>query len=193
VTFKSSFAFYDAQGRPQDRFDPVTTAAINTQTLTEGTLTREREGVTMRIREASNVTVSGLAGAETQQTVDGTHEASVVTDVTNAGAPLHSTSVVGDTTTGLVFAVYPVQQTSAARGGAASAVVNRRYPLAGSVVHASRTEQSNPLTGAAPRVFSSREKVTFNGTNVATVEITINGTTRVCTRNLDTGKLDCGG
>jgi hypothetical protein len=64
------YQFRDAQGRAQTAYDAVATAAATFDWTVRGTFDRSRwEGSSERRR---SVTFSGLAGAETQVTIDGT-------------------------------------------------------------------------------------------------------------------------
>jgi hypothetical protein len=70
LTQTRSFAFYDAAGAVQTAFDPVTTASINFQMTLNGTVTRPNFSAT--IARERNMTLSGLAGAETERIWNGT-------------------------------------------------------------------------------------------------------------------------
>ncbi|MDQ4080472.1 MAG: hypothetical protein M3125_06900, partial [Gemmatimonadota bacterium] len=58
LTFIRSFGYVNADGDPMRRFDPLLTAAANTRNAVHGTL--QRDGASIRIRSAGEITVSGL-------------------------------------------------------------------------------------------------------------------------------------
>src|SRR5688500_16948751 len=75
LTVSVSFAFKDAAGTAQAKFDTVTTNSVNVQTSVEGTKTRRDGGITSVLAHTSDRTVTGLAAGSTQRTVNGTSKA----------------------------------------------------------------------------------------------------------------------
>ena len=69
LTLTRSYAFADATDAAQSAYDPVTTASANFKSSLTGTVSRDDwTGTIERLRD---FTVSGLAGNETQHTVNG--------------------------------------------------------------------------------------------------------------------------
>ncbi|MBI4543779.1 MAG: hypothetical protein HY703_01115, partial [Gemmatimonadetes bacterium] len=116
LTITRSFAYLDAGGQPQARYDAETTASVNMQTAVQGSTTRGAASVT--VERSADVTVSGLAGSETTRTVNGTESGTVVTSGTGERGAFRSTTASADTTSNVVLPV---------RGSAS------RWPLSGSV------------------------------------------------------------
>ena len=68
--FSRTVTFYDAAGAMMDGYDAGLTASINIVVEASGTV--EREGWTATVLRSRDLTVSGLAGAETSRRWDGT-------------------------------------------------------------------------------------------------------------------------
>ena len=62
--------FYDSLGTEQEAFDSVETASIHIVASFSGE--RARENMTMTVNRNSDITISGLYGAETERTTNGT-------------------------------------------------------------------------------------------------------------------------
>jgi hypothetical protein len=75
TTITRSYAFWDAANAPQQQFDPVTTATANIATSLEGD--RSHDGWSASVSRERNMTATGLAGAETQRTWNGTGSSEV--------------------------------------------------------------------------------------------------------------------
>lgn len=69
LTVDRSYAFFDASGGAQTAYDATTTASINFQSLVSGTRSGERGAGT--VNDQRSLTASGLAGAETSWTWNG--------------------------------------------------------------------------------------------------------------------------
>ena len=179
VTITRSFAFYDASGQPQRRFDPIATASINTRVTIVGTHTSPM-GTTFKVDRKADMTVSGLAGTETSQTLNGvesgTHEASGSSFL---GGSYSSKTIANDTTLNVVI---PIQPRPAA--GQRPPYV---FPTSGKRISNMRTtslDSSNPPPGGAPVELQMRHVVTYSGTSVITIEMTMNDQTKTCTVDL---------
>jgi hypothetical protein len=129
---------------------------------------------TTTVNNTSDRTVTGLASASTQRTVNGTSRGQESTTGTSSRGTFTATRVAGDTTVGLVIPV---------------ATSGQSYPTAGTLVRA--MQASVTYTGEAATTVSRREVITYDGSATAKVEITENGTTRSCTRPLPRGPLSC--
>lgn len=126
------------------------------------------------VQNASDRTVSGLAGASTQRTVNGTSAGTETTTGTSSRGAFTVVRVAGDTTKGVIVPV----STSAPT-----------YPTAGTVVRSMKVTLT--YAGAAAQEVSRREVVTYDGTATAKIAITENGVTKNCTRALPRGALTC--
>ena len=73
--FSRTVSFFDAAGNPQDAFNPLTTESIHMLIEMSGAV--ERDGWTATIARSRDVTVSGLAGEETERTWNGTSSTEV--------------------------------------------------------------------------------------------------------------------
>jgi hypothetical protein len=74
VTIERRYAFYNAGGSAQETYDGDLTASIRVQRVEDGSMDREtdRGSMTGSVHHERDLTVSGLAGAETQRTWNGT-------------------------------------------------------------------------------------------------------------------------
>ena len=74
VTVERRYAFYNAGGTAQETYDADLTASIRVQRVEDGSMDRDTDRGTMTgsIHHERDLTVSGLAGAETQRTWNGT-------------------------------------------------------------------------------------------------------------------------
>lgn len=170
LTVTRSFAFYDAAGAIQSAFDPTTTASINFQMSLNGTITRPH--VTATITRERNMTLSGLAGAETQRTWNGTGAGTENSIATGDRGTRTYAGTSKDTTTNVVFAL--------PRG-------EHPFPQSGTIVH--RVDATATFEGAqsGSRTISRRAVVTFNGTANVPLELG----NRSCTLNLTTKAVSC--
>ncbi len=150
--------FFDASGTEQVAYDSLTTERIEVETVVDGTASRG--DWTASVRRESSITVTGLSGAETHRTFDGSGSAELSRSrTTNSGSRSHQ---VSETFT-YQGVVVPIPGSTP------------RYPVAGTIartLHAVRTDANG-----------SRERdvdmtVTFDGdstalavVNGATVEI----------------------
>ena len=207
VTVKRSARFTDAAGAVQQAFDSVTTNTVNLQSTVSGTITFDRaadslqdrsghgehhwgrgrgpEGrllgdpstiltATTTINSSSSRTVSGLAQSSTQRTIDGASAGTESTVGTSSRGSFTATRAVGDTTMGLVIPVV---------------VGTKSYPTAGTVIR--QIQATLKYSGENAVTLSRREVVTYDGSAIAKVVITQDGTTKSCTRPLPRGRLTC--
>lgn len=176
MTVTRTVAFYDAAGARQERYDSLTTARVVTDEKVTGssTLTVNGNQRAMSIEASHHSEVSGLAGRETQVTLNASGTSKVTMAVTRDGKTITTSVSANDATKDLVV---PVPR---ARGA---------FPKSGTVTH-DRTVSATDGTNSTTRSF--REVITFDGTATAKVTVTVNGTTKSCTRALDTGRLSCG-
>lgn len=150
-------AFFDADGNPQAAYDPEITASATVHFEMTGEIVRDWMSATMeRVRD---LTVTGLAGAETSMTWNGTGSAATTRVRTGLEGEQVQLDMASEET--ITDVVIPVPR---AEDG---------WPLSGTITkHVVVT-----ITGGA-RDGTTRERdvtVTFDGTQFATV--TVNGET----------------
>ena len=173
-TIQTSFAFLDAAGVAQPKFDAATTNSINAKIDVSGTKTRDEGATTATVHHMSDRTVSGLAPGSTERTVNGTAEAHESVVGTRDEVNFTATRDASDTTTNLVIPIVEGRPT---------------IPSAGKVVR----NMAVTITpeGDVAKTKVRREEITFDGTNVISVKITQDGTTKNCTITLPRKKLVC--
>jgi hypothetical protein len=157
-----------AQQAPNDQ-----TFSARTRISVEGTVTR-REGATSTIEHESDRTVTGLDAASTQRTVNGTATGTENTTGTNReGKAFTALREVSDAVVGVIIPLEEGRPT---------------YPTAGTITR----EMNATITIDGTTTNRSRKEViTFDGSNTATVVITVDGTSKTCTLPLPRGRMTC--
>lgn len=170
LTITRSFAFYDATDAIQTTFDPATTAKINFQMSLSGTVTRPHGTAT--ITRERNMTLSGLAGAETQRTWNGTGAGTENSTATGDRGTRTYVGATKDTTTNVVFTLPRSEHP---------------FPASGTIMH--RIDGTATFEGAqsGTRTITRRAVVTFNGTAIVPLQVG----ERSCTLNLTTKTVTC--
>ena len=149
-TMSRSYAFRDAAGNAQSAFDAVTTESANFRSTMSGAVTRERWSAT--ISHERDFTRSGLAGAETQHTINGVgSSAETRSRHTDGGVRSYSMSTVA--TFANVVVPFP-----RARG---------MWPLSGTVTRVVTASRDDAELAARTRTATT----TFNGTRFATMVV----------------------
>ena len=206
VTTVRSAQYKDVSGTVQQAFDTLTTNTVNLQSQVSGTIAFDRAAdsastsdrgkdcwgrgrgpggrllgdtstiltANTTVSSSSNRTVTGLAQGSTQRTVNGTTAGQESTTGTSSRGSFTATRVVGDTTTDVIVPV---------------ATGTQSYPIAGTVVRSIRATLK--YDGEDAVTLTRREVLTYDGTAVAKIAITENGTTKNCTRALPRGPLSC--
>jgi hypothetical protein len=123
---------------------------------------------------SSDRTVTGLASGSRARTVSAKSAGTETTTGTDTTGRFTVVRVAGDTVAGLVIPV-------GATGGS--------YPTAGTIVRAMRATLT--YDGGTPTTTERREVITFDGTAVAKMTVTQNGTTKACTIPLPHGRPTC--
>jgi len=155
VTITRTCTFKDAGGAVQATYDPATTATARIETSISGELARGSWSATLL--RSSDVTVSGLAGTETQRSWSGTGAESIVRSQHTGGQAERAYTL--ETTVIINAVVVPVP------GGP------DKWPLSGSIT---RTLEGEITAGPrAGETISRTTTITFNGTR--TVTMTVNG------------------
>jgi hypothetical protein len=169
LTIEREITFYDADDLEQDRYDAELTASINFYFSLEGE--RSRNGLTVTVGRERDFTVSGLEGAETQRTWNGT--GSAVTNRTRTSDErgtrtydMSSRTVVED-----VVVLVPREGT---------------WPQSGTITRNVTAEIVNGLGDTRTR--ERTVVITFNGTQFVTM--TMNGD-RICELDLATRDVSC--
>jgi len=174
LTVKASFAFLDAAGAAQAKFDTATTNTVNVKTDVSGTRSRHDGRITSTLSHTSDRTISGLAAGKTERTVNGTAKAHEEISGTHDSVSFTAVRDAADTTSGLVIPIVDGRQT---------------IPSAGTVIR-TMSVTITP-TGGTASSRSRREEVTFDGSNVVKVKLTQDGTTQNCTITLPDRRLVC--
>ena len=174
LVFTHSYAFYDASGASQRRFDRLTTAAINRRSSVKGTTTRD--GATITVDRTADLTASGLAGEETQRTLNGVEGGTTVRVTTGDFGTRTVTTVSRDRTADVVVPVPRTRET---------------WPLSGQSIRYHEAEEKVEGASTGSRTSWERTVITYNGTRLVPIEITNARGTRVCTLNLATGERRC--
>lgn len=145
--------FFDTDGAEQEAFDALTTASVRIVTTVEGEI--ERDAFSASVERRRDLTVTGLAGEETERTWNGTGSSEVsrtrVTD--DAGTrsyDMESSAEIED----VVRAVDRVAQP---------------WPLSGSITRHVEVVVVNGPNGDVS--FERTTVLTFNGTQFATLEV----------------------
>jgi hypothetical protein len=182
LTISSSFAFKDAAGNAQPKFDRGVTNSVNAKIAVIGTKTRhgdddgddDNDDFTSTLDHRSDRTVTGLATGSTERTVNGT--ASAHEEITGERHDVKFTAVrdVSDVTTNVVIPIGEGRPT---------------IPKSGTIVREMKV--SITPEGGETRTKTRKEEITFDGTNVIKVVITQDDVTKNCTLTLPRKKLVC--
>jgi hypothetical protein len=167
VDVSRTITFY-AGGATQQQYDAATTDSIRITASMAGTFTRD--GRTTTVSRSRAAVISGLAGAETQRTINATGTGSVQSQFVDGDVTRSYSETVSNVEDDVVIPV----------GGG--------YPLSGTVTHditATMTVTGGGRTGT--RTVERHVVVTFNGTS--TVPMTVG--TLECTLNLETRRASC--
>lgn len=148
LTVTRTCVFKDAAGNVQARYSPVTTASVNVKVSIKGDITREHWSAT--VDRSSDLTVSGLAGDETQSTWNGTF-----------GTHRTRARITDDGTT----RTYDFLES----GTVVNVVIPfpRDWPRSGTITKSVKVTKPNG------RVVERTVSITFNGTSI--VKVTVNG------------------
>ena len=172
-------SYFDAAGAAQQAYDATTTARIDFTMQVSGSSSADQFSST--VRRARSMSVTGLAGAETQRTWNGNGSGTTTSTFTGAAGTRTVNLVESDTTTNVVWVVAPT------RGA---------YPASGRVVR--RLNATTTLSGDRTGTFTAqrRVQVDFNGT--AQVPLQVSAVTRrgttvelSCQLDLSTRRVAC--
>ena len=154
LTITRSYMFWDAANVVQNHFDPLLTAKANIKTHIEGERTGDHwSGSIVRDRD---LTVTGLAGTETQRTWNGTGSSEVERSRhTDSGEERSYNLSCTLTVTNVVIQLPSGDQP--------------RFPVSGTITHACTiTFEGGPRDG---QTVQRTAVVTFNGSSTATVTV----------------------
>ena len=166
-----SYRYQDATGAAQQAYSPATTAAINFTTSAVGQ--HNGEAVVGSVVRSRNVTVSGLAGSESERLWNGSGSDSL--DVEVHGATVTRRYVMRSTVA-MTSVVYGVPRSS------------NPDPRSGQVQYDVRVTQTADGAQPVSRTATRRVTVTFNGTVAVPLTVGLLG----CTLYLDTRGVACG-
>ena len=170
LTLERSYAVY-AGGAAQSSYSASATDSINFQTFLSGSLVRDVRSAWLN--HARTMTVSGLAGAETQLIWNGTGVRSDSSRVTENSVARRSKFQSVDVISNVVF--------NLPRSA-------NPYPQSGSITHdIAVTSTVDRPSGHYTRTANRHVVVTFNGTSTAAMTIG----TRSCTVDLVTRNVAC--
>jgi hypothetical protein len=170
LSLDRSYAVY-AGGAAQSSYSASATDSINFQTFLTGTLARDARSAW--INHTRTMTVSGLAGTETQRTWNGTGVRSDSSHVTESAIARRSKFQSVDAISNVVFKL----PRSA-----------NPYPQSGSITHDITVSTTIDRAGGQnTRTATRHVVVTFNGTSTAAMTVG----TRSCTVDLVTRAVSC--
>lgn len=152
VTLTVTCTFRDAAGNTQTAFDSLTTASVNVKSTLSGSIARESWSAT--VNRTRDMTVSGLAGVETQRTFNGTGSDSETRSRVSEGGATRSYDMTGSVQVRSV--VVPVGGTN-------------RWPLSGSITRQTTVKFTGGDRDGQTATRSST--ITFNGTQFATLTV----------------------
>ena len=171
LTISATAQITTTDGTAQAKIDSTTNKVVLTSQVT-GTKTR-RDSATSEVNHKSTRTITGLAKAATQRTVDGTSVGTEKTTGTTDAGAFEAIRTVNDTTAGIIIPLVDGRPT---------------YPMAGRV---SRNMTATITVNGATTSHARSEVVTYDGSATATVVITQDGVTKSCTLPLPKGRLTC--
>jgi hypothetical protein len=166
-TISRSYQLLDASGRPQAAYDPVTTASANFVSTISGSVARG--GFSATFSRQRNITVTGLAGSETQHTINGTGSSSTTRSRHTADGVTRSYSMTSTDAIVNVVIAFPRTQGS--------------WPLSGTITR--QVTFSGQSTAGHARSGTRTATVTFNGTQFVPLVVG----DRTFTLDLATGKI----
>lgn len=147
-----TLTFYNADGQPMDGYHPLLTASINLMVHVEGSL--ERPMWSGEVDRHRDVTVSGLAGEETERTWNGTgsdeHSRVRVADRGDMERHFQSQTIIEDVVVGVPRSEHP-------------------WPLSGTITRHVEVTVVNGPHGGLTRFRTV--VVTFNGTQYVTLSV----------------------
>jgi hypothetical protein len=159
MTFSRKFQLLDASGNALSTANPLTVASVRSVVDMEGTMTQGAPNpATIQLDRHEDATLSGIRTAN--RVMNGTAEQQMT--VTTAGFALSSTET--SVTSNLQLPSSPEQ----------------KYPLGGTITATGSTTLSSITTSTQQY---SRE-ISFDGSSIMTVKMTVGGSTSTCKVNL---------
>ena len=158
LTVTRTIMFLDAAGVSESAYDALLTASIHVVADIAGDRTHGRWSAT--VARHRDLTISGLAGTETNRTVNGTGSETVTSSRVTHNDSTRSYSLVGSSV--VTNVVLPVRTTDGGNGWPTSGTITRTFTV---------TLTSGPNAG---KTTTRTVTITFNGTS--TVNGTVNGT-----------------
>ncbi|HET9425783.1 MAG TPA: hypothetical protein VFO55_10460 [Gemmatimonadaceae bacterium] len=161
VTFTRSYQLLDASGTALTTPNPLLVASIRSIIDIEGTIAATGPNpATTEIDRHEDATLSGLQSAS--RVLNGTATQRVSVTGSSFGFVANDTS----TTTGLLLPTTQAQ----------------KYPLGGTII----TSGTVSMSGATTSTQTHRREISFDGTSVMTVKITIGTSVTTCRINMET-------
>ena len=161
LTIEREYAFYDASGTAQETFDDEQTASIRVKRVVDGSVDRDtdRGSINGTVHHDRDLTVSGLQGAETKRTWNGTGHSEIEHTRVNDDQGSRSYEMTADITVADVVVPHPRNED------------RDPWPLSGTIT----THVVGSVTrGEETRTFERTVVITFDGTQYA--KAVVNGT-----------------
>ncbi|HKP30471.1 MAG TPA: hypothetical protein VJU15_13750, partial [Gemmatimonadales bacterium] len=161
VTVERQYAFYNATGSAQETYDADLTASIRVQRVEDGSMDRDtdRGSISGSVHHDRDLTVSGLAGAETQRTWNGTGHSEIAHTHVNDDRGSRSYELTADVTLADVVVPHPQNED------------RDPWPLSGTItIHV----VGSVTRGEETKNFERTVVITFDGTQFA--QAVVNGT-----------------
>jgi len=171
-TVTRSFTLFDEAGAAQALYDAATTASIDYQVDASGTVTRT--GYAATYDRHANLTVSGLAGAETERTWNGTGADTAHAEFQRQDGVRAYDMTAADTVDNVVFRL-PTSTYA--------------YPISGRIIHRISVTQTLDADVTVSRTAMRRVVATFDGTDVVALRV---GAVD-CSLSLATNTVTCAG
>lgn len=158
-TIERRYAFYDAGGAAQEEFDANLTASIQVQRTIDGSIERDTEGgsISGEAHHERDLTVSGLAGSETQRTWNGTGQSEISGTRVNDDRGSRTYDLSVDVEVDDVVVPHPRNEDQ------------DPWPLSGTITK--HVEGSVTVNGET-RTFERTVVITFDGTQFANATVT---------------------
>jgi hypothetical protein len=159
LTIERRYAFYNAGGTAQETFDASSTASIRVQRAVDGSIERETDAgsITGDLHHERDLTVSGLEGAETQRTWNGTGHSDISRTRVNDNRGSRSYELSADVTVDDVVVPHPRNDD------------HDPWPLSGTIT---THVQGSVTVNGETRTFDRTVVITFDGTQYAKAVVT---------------------
>jgi len=158
-TVQRRYAFYNASGAAQETFDANLTASIRVQRIVDGSVDRDTESgsISGDIHHDRDLTVSGLAGEETQRTWNGSGHSDISRTRVNDSRGSRTYELSVDVQIANVVVPHPRSEDQ------------DPWPLSGTIT---KHVQGSVTVNDETRSFERTVVITFDGTQFAKATVT---------------------